>query len=400
MKCILVSRFGANNIGDLAISNEIYKKLSSKFEVDIYNFSGPSQSVKDIDKVVFNRDLMIKKEKFKRSLKNLRLDWALTLLSKAKSLLKKPPTASKDNFSDLVETYDVAVIAGGNMLMGLTAVSNSIKFFSDHVEAANKAKVPIFVLDIGIGPFFNKAQTKAAVEALNKCEAISFRDKQSYDLFEKYGGDISKASVSVDPVFLLENKRDKKVEKKVNIGVNIFDSSLIGFSKKDYQKTISAYAQLINDLIDKHKYTVSLYTTTLIDELTLDLVVEKVENKDNLKVVAVNGLKDLLDLYGSLDAIVGTRMHSIIIAFSQKLPFVGLSWQPKVNAMFEIIAEEDFLFDFYKFNNSVDQIIEKINLRLNNIEEDREKMSKKRLEIENMAKVNDDILDKFIESKV
>lgn len=176
------------------------------------------------------------------------------------------------------------------MLMGLTAESNSIKFFSDHVRDANKAKVPVFVLDIGIGPFYNDAQAQAAVSSLNACEAVTFRDVQSYNLFKKHGGNLAKASVSVDPVFLLENKRNRVLGSNIKIGVNIFDATLIGYSKKDYKKSIESYALLINKLIENHNYTVSLFTTTLIDEITLELVAEKVNNKEKLEIVVVNGL--------------------------------------------------------------------------------------------------------------
>lgn len=95
MKCILISRFGASNIGDLAISNYIHKSLEEKFDVDIYNFTGNAQSIKDVDNVISNRDLMIKKEKFKRSLNNLKLDKVLSLASKVKNLAKKMMTVIK-----------------------------------------------------------------------------------------------------------------------------------------------------------------------------------------------------------------------------------------------------------------------------------------------------------------
>lgn len=89
-------------------------------------------------------------------------------------------------------------------------------------------------------------------------------------------------------------------------------------------------------------------------------------------------------------------MHSIIMAYSQQLPFVGLSWQPKVNAMFEIIEEEEYLYNFNNFGEDIDEIIKKINQRLENIEVEKAKMEKKRQEIKEMSQVNDKLLDKFI----
>lgn len=396
MKCILVSRFGANNIGDLAISETTRLRLEEKFKVDIYNFYGSQHLIKDVDNIYKNRELMVKKEKFKRKLKDYKLDKLLSLTSKVKTMLKDKPSVAERKFREIVKDYDICVIAGGNMLMGLGPKSNSIETFKNYVSEAGIAKIPVYVLDIGIGPFYSANQASEAVAALNKCEAITFRDEQSYNLFKKHDGDLTKASISVDPVFLMKNQRERKNSRKVNIGVNIFDASLIGFSKKDYKKTIKSYSNLINKLIDNNGYNVHVFTTTLVDEITQDLVIKNINDKDKLFVSSVNGISELLDLYKNLDLLVGTRMHSLIIAYSQLLPIIGLSWQPKVDAMFEIVQEEDYVFDFYNFNKEIDAILAKISQRLDNREKERVKALNNLAQISKKSKVNDRLLEEFI----
>ncbi|NTK05486.1 polysaccharide pyruvyl transferase family protein, partial [Enterococcus faecium] len=84
----------------------------------------------------------------------------------------------------------------------------------------------------------------------------------------------------------------------------------------------------------------------------------------NIEYMFVGSKKQLIDLYEDLDIIIGTRMHSMIVAISQDIPVIGISWQPKVSEIFKIIDNENSVFDIKTFGEKTDEIIAILNKQL------------------------------------
>lgn len=55
-------------------------------------------------------------------------------------------------------------------------------------------------------------------------------------------------------------------------------------------------------------------------------------------------------------------MHSMILALTQYVPIIGLSWQKKVDSLFQMIGMEDYVYDIKDVDS--DTIIETFELLL------------------------------------
>ena len=73
----------------------------------------------------------------------------------------------------------------------------------------------------------------------------------------------------------------------------------------------------------------------------------------------VDSDKDLLKMYSTFDLVIGTRMHSMIIAVSQNIPVIGLSWQQKVDEMFKNINLTNSCYGIENLEDHLDEILEK-----------------------------------------
>lgn len=354
MKCLLISRFNVVNIGDLAIANKLYEITSNYFDIDRINYFGSPYQFNDIHNVENNN--YSKKESFKKIINKFRIN----------KLVKKS-NKSFDTYKKIIDNYEVIIIGGGNMIMELSLNYSSIDRFYDYAEIAKKKKKKLFAMDIGIGPFQNKRQKEYAVSALNKCDKITFRDDASLELFLDNGGKKEIADVSIDPVFLYELDTKKNKNSDINnIGINLINSKLVSNDDKLFEKTAHSYIKLINNLLIDNSNVIHIFTTSKEDSSILNVLYNKFNNNNRVIINNINGFSELIKLYSVIDILIGTRMHSMIIAYSMKIPQIGLSWQTKVDEYFELIDDKESLFNFYNFDKNINSINLSVRNKLDN----------------------------------
>lgn len=361
-KCILISRFNVSNIGDLAISNILYNITNEKYKVDRYNLFGDYKKIYDINNINHR-----KMSKFKMEVEIFINRYKLNSLLSIYSSIKKRFKRTRSELEYIIKEYDFVIIGGGNMIYETDTSLKTIKRFEKYINIADRVQKPILALDIGIGPFKTAEQIEYTVRLLSKCTYVTFRDEASYKLYIENGGDINKAFISIDPVFMLPN--ENKIHTGVNrtIGINIFNNKLIGKELRAYNTLIREYAKLADSLIEKKDVDIILFITEKLDQYALEDVYNHIQNKERVRIEEVNGLNQLIELYANIDLLIGTRMHSMIIAYTQLVPIIGLSWQTKVDELFKTISKKEYLFnidnleeDLIKIEDCCDSILDKI----------------------------------------
>lgn len=387
MKILHIGRFNVTNIGDLAISKVIYDNLIDYGIVTKMNLTGNPNIFVDINTV---NDMNARKYLFRSLIEKLNLSWILKWRSGLKKEVYLP------EFKEKISQHDLIVIAGGNMLMSVNKNIKVIQLFEKYVDIAKEHNKPVFAMDIGIGPFYSEGHLLQSIDSLNKCDFISFRDEKSYKLFVENGGNKNLAEISIDPVFFLEASRKNNLVASPNkvIGFNVFNHKQISPNDSEYDKLLNDYSSVINGLI-KSNYKVVLFDTTLEDRVALEDLYSRYKNDSNVSLKKVSGLQDLIDLYYGLDILVGTRMHSMIIAFALGIPILGFSWQEKIKQLFNIIEYPNLLFDIHKIDQNQKQIIESIDTVTNNYAYYLNKNSMVLDKIKKKQRVNTNILEKF-----
>lgn len=250
---------------------------------------------------------------------------------------------------------DFLVIGGGNMLMQLSAKSYNMNVFREYIKIAHKNGKPIFVIAVGVGPFATKRAQKLAAECLSLCDYVTFRDEASMALMHKYIAGSENHHITVDPAYLLEKKITRN--KQGEIGLNILNTKLIQYSTKQYQTVIEHYILLIKTLKKQFKdRCIILFSTDLNDYPAIYDVMATLDDTSDIEVEEICTEEDIYRLYGRLSVLVASRMHTMIIAYSQNIPIIGLTWQSKVREMFEIINKPDCLFELDDLSQSVSRI--------------------------------------------
>lgn len=360
MKYTLVSFFNSTNMGDLLISKALKEKIEGYGQVETFDYSNGEQ-VNEINELYYNSASdtsntsisSVFKDKVKSKLIDLKLD---SVVLKTKSAISRKQL-DNPRLENVLKMSDALIIGGGNMIFDLSPFSLSANQFEHFVNKATELNKPVFAISLGIGPFQNSYQIKKAVDSLAKCEYITFRDKKSYKLFKSYYPERKNISIAPDPVFHLPFLLDKKFEKN-SIGINIINPDLFLNDMKN-EKVINNYVSLINVLLNKREEDIILFNTEAKDYITCEQVYKSLAANERVKIVKIQNYEDLFKIYSQFKVVIGTRMHSLITAYSQNIPIIGLSWQQKVDAMFDLVEDSSSVYPLNDINNRLNEIVEK-----------------------------------------
>lgn len=380
MKAILVSFFNSNNIGDKVLSSKLCEEFESKVQITKCSYEGSFI----IDKFKVNEIILRIKIKVYRFMRFLNLP--------IKTKSSSHSNQFWNTFENTMLSNDLLIIGGGNMIMDLSEYTRGWEQFDKFISIAKSNNKDIFVTSIGIGPFCTIEQESKALESLNKCNYITFRDQKSFEYFNNRYPDKKNIFLSIDPAFLL--KKFSVINTKKVIGINIINPKLFNANNFEYKNIVEGYQNLIEQLTKVFDKNIELFITESLDKKALEDVYRVFRNDGNVVNKGLLEIKPLLKLYSSCDFIVGARMHSMIISYSQKVPFIGLAWQDKVVEMFKIINNEECCFNLNEFKEQIPAIISKCKLEISSIAyKDESNFFSKFDEFESIFSKNKEILD-------
>jgi len=392
MRCILISFFNSDNIGDVIIANILYEFMKNICNTEKISYNSEPFVYTDINKMYIRN-----KGNIKKLIKIIlyRLIIMCNIEKIADYYRKYHKSENENKVEEKIAGSDMVVIGGGNMIFDVGKFSRSASSFKKIIDMAKNHNKKVFVVSIGIGPFVTQLQEKQAVKALNRCDFITFRDSRSLEIYRKYYND-NKVFLTVDPVFMLpcyvstDNNKEEHI-----VGINLFNNRLAKEKQKKYNEVMKGYVELINMLLQNTGLKIVLFSTDLNDYEVIDDVHKKISTP-NVEVRRISGFDDLIRLYNEIDLLIGCRMHSMIIAYTQYIPVIGLSWQPKVDSFFDIINQPECVFCYDRIYDNLKQILNCCVLKLNNLKHEKEKIQLKLEEIRTNFIINEDIMRKLI----
>ncbi|KKG07237.1 hypothetical protein DU86_04065 [Methanosarcina mazei] len=394
-KALYVGIFSGQNIGDLVISDQIYKYLKGEnLSVNLIDFI----TLKEVEMPTTEIKLL-KTEPMHKKIKKIFLNTKITstifiknskYISNVYSIYKEIityylfSTYYKEYIRNL-EICDFVCIGGGNLLMTLNNNLWGVKI-NRLVKLAKKKNKKIFIISVGAGPILSKKAQDLFSDALSMADYITVRDENSKILLEDTLNVRQHIEVSGDPALLLDNVREGFTNReKKNIAI-----SIIPFGKKDffnlkwYKESnyyMEMYEKLIVYLYNKNPSIVFyLFSSAYTDyEVILQLEKQiKEKNKkiteENLKVVYVKSLDDLLEFYRKQDLVIGTRMHSLIIAFTQLIPIIAISWQDKVDGFMNHVGMSQHCYNLNNVSDELDKIYKESERLINESQKNKEKL--------------------------
>lgn len=352
-----------------------------------------NKGIKVISPVLEHPSRMFKNKENIKYTKTLKLKWGLVaifdlifslflLFKPTRNLMKLIVTETKRNSIDIFEMSRAVFMKGGGILQTYGGFSStySMYFFVYPILLAKQMKKSVYIMPNSFGPFKGPFVNKIVKMALSHCEVIVSRESISQKMIEKELN--IKTEICPDLAFVLEEKKlDKEnIFKKYNLPR---DKKLVGITmrpyrfpnvvnpEKAYQKYQTEMSIFIKWLYENEYMPVLVEHTLAInthenDGECIKQVIAKLDSS-MYRVISEKtyDCQDLKFIYGLFSYIVGTRFHSIIFSFGNKIPGIAISYVGnKSFGIMKDIGLEDFVIDIKDVNSK--QLIKKFEYLVSN----------------------------------
>lgn len=234
-------------------------------------------------------------------------------------------------------------VNGGGSLMQDVTSSRSLMFYLFTLKAAKLSGCKIIMYGCGIGPITKEANKKIAARVLNNTpDAITLRDSSSKALLDSMGVDKPEISLSADPTVNLGRASEAKV-RGVFLAENIpAEEKKIGFCLRNWKTPLNEEAVIAAAEYAYNKYGLTPVFVPIETPRDAELG-QKICDRLNVPGYACQNrytVEELIGMLGSMELVVGMRLHSLIFATAGGTPVVGISYDVKVDSFIKDIGSK------------------------------------------------------------
>jgi len=302
----ILGSYGGLNLGDEAILESMVRQLRASVPAEITVFT------RDVDNTLRRHDV----------------DHAVLI----RGMTREEARAE-------VEKLDLLILGGGGILY-----DRDTELYLREVAFAHEAQVPVVVYAIGAGPLNDPNNGKLIAKHLNRAAAITVRDRQAMRLLEEAGVH-REIVLTADPALLLEpDPIAADALKREGLDTQ---HRLIGFSVREpgpaapdvdvehYHALLANTADFMVARLDANVVFVPLELKKQ-DVQQSRAVVARMQYAQRAAVLKGEYTSpQMLALMGQFQFCVGMRLHFLIFAALQGIPFVALPYASKVEGFLQ-----------------------------------------------------------------
>ncbi|MFJ7736008.1 polysaccharide pyruvyl transferase family protein [Lysinibacillus sp. NPDC097287] len=323
MKIGIVGNYGNDNNGDESILFGILQQVKQTF------------SVTNEDITVFSNNTQQTSERYGVH--------SYPLYYKKGNLYKTFIHTFRNN-KEYVSNFDLLIIGGGGILMDF--YRREAHLYLTYAMMAKQCNIPYIIYGCGAGPL-DTLSGKISIRLMCRYAAnISVRDPQSKQLLQSIG---VKKPIEVigDPAFTLKMDRESYSEKPMNIGVSAVPYYNANYWPEGdvikYEKYITSMAKNLDNVIANQNVNITFFATKFPQDVTVTKDIQKkMQFSQQTSIIDENLVPErLLEVTGALDIVIGTRLHSLILATNSETPIIAVSYHTKVQDFMSFVDASD-----------------------------------------------------------
>lgn len=293
--------YGGLNLGDEAILQSIVTQLRRSLPVEITVFSRDPEDT-------------LKRHQVERAIEVRKL--------------------SLNEIKPEIERLDLFVLGGGGILYDA-----DVKLYLREAMIAKEKNIPVMLYAIGAGPLKDSSAQNLVRDVLNEVEVITVRERGAQSLLESVG--VSREIVvTADPALLIRPEplpedalvKEQLENKRRLIGMSVREPGVAApdLDEKVYHALLANAADFMVDRLDAEVIFIPMERKALDLQHAHAVISQmlKPQRAEILKGDYTSG--QLLSIMSYLNFAVGMRLHFLIFAALQKVPFVALPYASKV----------------------------------------------------------------------
>jgi len=238
-----------------------------------------------------------------------------------------------------IERLDLFILGGGGILFDA-----EVPIYLREMALAQEIGVPTMVYAVSAGPLNDPSAQQLVRTCLNRAEAVTVRERRAQHLLEQIGV-TAEIQVTADPALLLQPEslshemlRDEGMGGKpriVGLSVREPGTAAPDIDEQHYHALLANAADYMVDRLDANLVFVPMERRVL-DVQHSHAVIAQMAHADRATVLKGEYTSgEILSLMKEFDFAVGMRLHFLIFAALQGVPFVALPYASKVAGFLE-----------------------------------------------------------------
>ena len=303
--------YGGLNLGDEAIVQSIVSQLRASFPVDI---------------TVFSRDA-------KDTMARHKVERAIPVRD-----------LSREEVLPAVEALDLLILGGGGILY-----DGGASTYLREVTLAHEHGVPVLVYAVSAGPLQDPASQALVRECLNRAAAVTVRERRARQILEEVGVRVE-IEVTADPALLLEPEPlppDALAHEGLSgsprlIGISVREPGAAApdIDQDHYHALLANAADYMVDRFDANLVFVPMEPRRQDTQQSHAVISQMAHAHRAMVLKGEYTSGQLRSLIGHFDFAVGMRLHFLIFAALNRVPFVALPYASKVAGFLEDLEIE------------------------------------------------------------
>jgi len=238
---------------------------------------------------------------------------------------------------------DALVSGGGGLLQDATSVRSNLYYLA-LIRLAKRLGKPVMGYAQSIGPLRRRVTKWLVRRGLRGVDLITVRDARSREQLAALGFDPAAIHVTADPVFALTPAPAERATDILAAERVPRDRPLIGVSlrrTRGDEAILAAVSHALDQLlVELDANAVFLPMQPPADVGFSHACRARMRQAPRAFVVAGSYLPhERMALVGWVDLLLAVRLHALIFAAAQQVPFVGLSYDPKIDGLLESLGE-------------------------------------------------------------
>lgn len=243
-----------------------------------------------------------------------------------------------------IERLDLLLLGGGGILYDAEA-----RVYLREAMLAHERGVPVMTYAIGAGPLQDAAIQAAVRDCLRQAAVVTVRERSAQQVLEEAGID-REIVVTADPALLLRPEplpegaleREGMTGRRCLVGMSVREpgAAAPGIDQDLYHGLLANAADFMVDRFDADIVFVPMERQMLDMQHAHAVVAQMLRPQRATVLKGEYSCGQLLSLVGQFAFAVGMRLHFLIFAALQGVPFVALPYASKVSGFLEELEME------------------------------------------------------------
>jgi polysaccharide pyruvyl transferase CsaB len=247
---------------------------------------------------------------------------------------------SRDEVLPEVERLDLFILGGGGILFDAEA-----HLYLREVGLAQERQIPVMVYAVGAGPLRDPAAQRLTRTCLNRAAAVTVRERPALQVLEEIGVH-REIEITADPALLVKPEplpadvfKRESLEGRRLVGISVREPGAAApdIDENHYHALLANAADYMVDRLDADLVFVPMERQVL-DIQHCHAVVAKMAHAQRATVLKGEYTSgQMLTIIGQFAFAVGMRLHFLIFAALQRVPFVALPYASKVTGFLDAL---------------------------------------------------------------